>query len=249
MVFGPFLAQGPKALTPNLNTLPASMQVDCCSPLLFILCVEALSIALRTNDSIVGYSINQRELKIEQFADDCTFILDGSENSFENCMHVVSEFSIVSGLFLNETKTQLLWIGKTPMPEYVRSSNFVIPEGNFKYLGIIFTEQMTDMNVLNFQTKVIDIRNLLKGWLRRKLTVYGKRTVLKTLALSKLTNILTMLPSLPAEYLLDLQKLVFRFVWSNGPDKIKRSHMMQKFGIPCIQTYNDSLKILWINRH
>ena len=223
-------------------------QGDCCSPLLFILCVEVLSIALRANDSIAGYKMKQMEIKIEQFADDCTFILDGSEESFGSCMHVVSEFSEVSGLILNEAKTQLLWLGETPIPEYVSCSNFGIAEGNFKYLGIIFTKEMTDMNVLNFEIKAIDIRNLLKGWLRRKLTVYGKRTVLKALALSKLTNVLTMLPSPPIGYLSQLQNTFFRFVWGESPDKIKRSLMLQKFGIPYIKTYNESLKLSWVKR-
>ena len=104
------------------------------------------------------------------------------------------------------------------------------------------------MNVINFEAKAIDVRNLLKGWLRRKLTVYGKRTVLKTLALSKLTNVFTVLPSPPIESIKSLQKDFFKFTWNNGQDRIRRSHMIEQFGIPCLRTFSDALKVLWIKR-
>ena len=224
-------------------------QGDCCSPLLFILCAEVLSIAIRNDVKVVGYRINQLEVKIEQFADDCTFFLDGTKESLDNCLRVVNFFSEASGLVLNTDKTQLLWVGETPAPAYVTYADFGVIQGNFKYLGIIFTKDLIDMNVVNFDAKAIDIRNLLKGWLRRKLTVYGKRVVLKTLALAKLTNILMMLPCPPEEKISNLQKSFFQFLWNNGPDKIKRSHMILDFGIPCLRTYNDSLKLSWIKRY
>ena len=103
----------------------------------------------------------------------------------------------MSGLSLNTEKTQVLSLSSETLPAFVSSSGLGSVGDSFKYLGIIFTRNMLDMSVLNFKAKVIDIRNLLKGWLRRKLTVYGKRTVLKTLALAKLTNTLTVLPSHP----------------------------------------------------
>ena len=56
------------------------------------------------------------------------------------------------------------------MPAYLASSNFDAIKENFKYLGIIFTENMLDMSEVNFETKVVDVRNLLRGWMRRMLT-------------------------------------------------------------------------------
>ena len=42
--------------------------------------------------------------------------------------------------------------------------------------------------------------------------------------------------------------MFFAFLWNNGPDKIKRIFMIHKFGIPCIRTFNDGLKISWVKR-
>ena len=97
----------------------------------------------------------------------------------------------MSGLCLNIDKAKLLWLGDdydNSPPEYVQGSDFGYLENKFKYLGIIFARTMKDMNVMNFQSMVIDndFVNLLRGWLRRKLTFYGKRIVFKALALSKL---------------------------------------------------------------
>ena len=39
---------------------------------------------------------------------------------------------------------------------------------------------------LNFREKIIDISKILKSWQHRKLTLLGKVTVIKTLALPKL---------------------------------------------------------------
>ena len=46
------------------------------------------------------------------------------------------------------------------MPTYVASSNFAIINGNFKFVGIIFTQNLLDMSEVNFEAKAIDVRNL-----------------------------------------------------------------------------------------
>ena len=85
---------------------------------------------------ISGCRVNDIEVKIEQFADDCTFILDGSCDSFVQCLNLVSNFSSVSGLCLNVNKTKLLWLNDTSPPEYVKTSEFGCVGDKFKYLGI-----------------------------------------------------------------------------------------------------------------
>ena len=87
-----------------------------------------------------------------------------------------------------------MFSGSGELPTYVAESDFKCVQDNFRYLGIIFTRDLKDMPAINFKRKVEVISNMLKGWLRWRLTFYGKRTVLKSLALSKFTYILTVLP-------------------------------------------------------
>ena len=48
------------------------------SPYLFILPVERLADAIRQNKEICGINVNGKEIKLSQYADDTTLILDGS---------------------------------------------------------------------------------------------------------------------------------------------------------------------------
>ena len=223
-------------------------QGDCCSPLLFILCVEVLGIMVRNNQTIKGYNLNRREIKLEQYADDSTFILDGSQSSFRACLKTIDEFSAVSGLLLNPQKSELLFSGLGQPPPFIAESNFKCISDNFRYLGIIFTKDLREMAAVNFKMKVEAISNMLKGWLRRRLTLYGKRTVLKSLALSKLTYVLTVLPNPPSVMIKGLQRQFFRFVWDDKQDKIQRHHLITHYGVPCVETYGKAMKLAWVRR-
>ena len=50
------------------------------SPYLFILCVEVLAEKIRKTKDIKGIFVNQNEIKISQYADDTTLILDGKKS-------------------------------------------------------------------------------------------------------------------------------------------------------------------------
>ena len=81
------------------------------SPYLFILSVEVLATAIRNNTNVKGISVNNEEIKISQYADDTTLILDGSHESLLSSLKMLDDFSKVSGLRLNDKKTEALWIG------------------------------------------------------------------------------------------------------------------------------------------
>ena len=49
--------------------------------------------------------VKQNEMKISQYADDTTLILDGSKKSFRVSLQVLERFRTVPGLKLNNKKT------------------------------------------------------------------------------------------------------------------------------------------------
>ena len=51
------------------------------------------------------------EIKLSQYADDTTLILDRSHESLFSSLAMLEDFSKVSGLRLNDNKTEALWIG------------------------------------------------------------------------------------------------------------------------------------------
>jgi hypothetical protein len=86
-------------------------QGDPSSPYLFLICAEILSLMIRQNDKIKGIKINAAELLLSQFADDTTLGLDGSERSFNEAIATLINFAKMSGLKMNNDKTQAVWIG------------------------------------------------------------------------------------------------------------------------------------------
>ena len=81
------------------------------SPFLFVLSVEVLAKAIRENQSIKGIFVNRREIKLSQYADDTTLILDGTKESQKASLKTLDDFYEVSGLKLNDKKIEVLWIG------------------------------------------------------------------------------------------------------------------------------------------
>ena len=81
------------------------------SPYLFILSAEILSNKIRQNTDITGISVFGKEVKISQFADD-TNLFCANMASVENALKTVQQFSSISGLSLNVTKTKSIWLGK-----------------------------------------------------------------------------------------------------------------------------------------
>ena len=56
------------------------------SPYLFVLAVEMLAKEIRRNKKISGFLINNEEIKLSQYADDTTLILDESRDSLKACL-------------------------------------------------------------------------------------------------------------------------------------------------------------------
>lgn len=48
---------------------------------------------------------------MSQYADDTTIILDGSEKSLQTLMSELESLYNMSGVKINQSKTQVLWIG------------------------------------------------------------------------------------------------------------------------------------------
>ena len=63
--------------------------------------MELLTYQIRINKNIKGITIAGSELKNTCYADDASFIPDGSKKSFETLTDILENFSFISGLKLN----------------------------------------------------------------------------------------------------------------------------------------------------
>ena len=72
---------------------------------------DALEIAIRENDEIKGIVIDKQETKLLQYAHDTTAVLSNAEPRYK-LFQLLDEFKKVSGLKVDNSKTEGLWIGR-----------------------------------------------------------------------------------------------------------------------------------------
>ena len=166
-------------------------QGDPLSPYLFIIGVELLSLKLKANQDIHGIIINEVESLISLYADDTFLILDGSENSLREALECFESFYKVSGLKMNSSKTKAVWVGNKKYSDQIICPNMKLnwSHENFKVLGIDFSLDLNCITDIHFTKKIKEVKAILKSWQHRKLTLLGKITVIKSLALPKLITV------------------------------------------------------------
>ena len=106
-------------------------QGDPIAPYLVLLCSKILAHVIRKDPDIKGYSINDIEIKVNQFADDTSlfcFFLGRLKKSPSKCISVLHKFSTLSGLKMNLDKIKCIWFGFVRPPESIvaRSKLFIL---------------------------------------------------------------------------------------------------------------------------
>lgn len=229
-------------------------QGDPLSPYIFILAVEPLAMAIKNSDKIKGIKIKEIEHVIGQYADDTFMFLDGSEGSLAETVRLLDKFFECSGLKINVDKTQVAWLGSERF-----SLDRLCPHvklkwvTSFKLLGIKFSVNLEEMVELNYQAKLGEIEQILSLYQKRYLSLIGKVTVIKMLAIPKLVHLLSVLPSPPKQYIERLVSVFKRFIWNNKRVKISYDQLckeVEKGGLKLthINTLIHALKISWIKR-
>ena len=108
-------------------------------------------------------------------------------------------------------KTKVVWIGsmKGSNLRFCEDYNLCWEDEQFTVLGIQFTLDLQHMIPINYGSKLEEIQKLLSSWSKSMLTPYGKITVIKRLALSKITHLIPALPTLSTVIVNQLQMMLF----------------------------------------
>ena len=241
-------------ISKRFNIERGARQGDPIASYLFIIAIEILAHKLRSDPNIQGLRIsNQLTHTLELYADDCSIFLEPTEQNLRNAMETLGSFFNLSGLKISVTKTKAIWFGKD-----IDNSRKLCLDlqldwvSKFTLLGINFHNNLENMDE-NFDNKIDEIEKLLNCWIYRTLTVYGKITVIKTLALSKLSHLALVLPDLDKKKLKIIENMFFKFLWGNKPDKVSRDHakLSEKaggLGLVDIKQFWESLKFSWFRR-
>lgn len=220
------------------------------SPCLFILAAELLACKIRQDKEIQGINIFGKELNLSQFADDTTLV-NNNCNSINKAIAVLENFGDISGLKLNPTKTKALWLGPWRHRQD-KPFGFQWPEKPIRVLGTLISYSEKENKKYNFTLKLQKLKTILDIWNCRSLTLFGRCLIATSLGISQLIHFISSL-DVPLECLNAVNSAIFKFIWKNKKDKIKRKVMFLDYDqgglrAPSIYVLSKSLKLAWISR-
>lgn len=223
-------------------------QGDPLSPYLFIIAIELLALTVRKRQDIEGIKLGNKEVKQVLYADDLSIFVKNVK-SMNVLKKILTDFEKISGLKVNEDKTNFVRLGNNLEKEQIPLFGNEVHE--LKILGIYFTRNIQHKDDLNYKEILSKIKRLLGWWKQRDVTLMGKIQLLKTYALSKL-NYVASLITIPKFILNEIEKISFDFIWG-GKDRIKRKIMYQDYEFGGLRTTNyetfvKTQRISWIKR-
>ena len=145
----------------SFNLERGCRQGDPLSPYIFIICAKILPILIRNSD-YTRFKNRSRSFSDIQYADDITFILDGSPKSLESTLKTLDLYANISVLQINYSKSQVIWIGrKTYSIEVFHHVRWKLKWGvdTFEMLGIKCLTDMKQITNINYEQKIIETKN------------------------------------------------------------------------------------------
>jgi len=220
------------------------------SGLLVVIGLDLPARAIKSHNLIKGITLGNHEIKTTMYAHDTKVFLSDTE-SISYLLKLLSQFKVASGLKVNNSKTEAMWLGKwknrsdTPF-------NFNRPVNPICALGVFFSYNTTKADKLNFDEKLRNMNKILNIWKNRKLTLIGKINIVKTLALSKLIFNSSNL-NLPKNLPDTITSMIFNFIWQGKPPKIERMTIVGeknkgRLKMVDFEVMNTALKFAWIKR-
>ena len=209
--FPPLMKQWVKILYPDIKScvinngwgseyfsLERGVRQGCpLSPYMFIMCAEILAQEIRNNTKIEGIKIGRKEFKIKQYADDTQIFIQYSSNLLTELVNTFIEYSNICGLKINFDKTEVMRIGSIKHSSCIIETQPMLKwtKNQVKILGINLTAELPEVVQANIYPALEKIQNIIKIWSRRKLTLFGKITVIRSLLESQLVYKLSVLPN------------------------------------------------------
>ena len=217
------------------------------SPLAFILAIELLAIKVRDSGTIKGLSLVSgmnndilEIIKVALYADDLTLFLT-DETDLKNALSILNDFKKVSGLSLNVSKCEAMWIGSN---KYRHDSFCGFRwKSKIKILGTYFNIEKNASEIEeNYRERMSNIKRIISIWEKRNLSIFGKIIVIKTFLISQLIYFMQAF-IIPDNVLVEINRILFRFVWKKK-DNNKKAFEKVKRNVLCSDYDQGGLKMI-----
>ena len=200
------------------------------SPVLFLLIAQVFTKNMENNPAVEGISVEKVPLLQSLFADDTDIFLAASEENVRAVLRELEEFGNLSGCRYNIDKTCCIMLGQAKKDENLIQNlrrsygqGFVPDDANCKALGINFDGSNLNNTVINnYSSKLEKVKNLIKIWANRNLTIYGRITLIKCFLISQFVYLISPLPSPENNIIKTINGILYKFLWGGGREKLKR---------------------------
>ena len=185
----------------------------------------------------------------EAYADDLTILFKWDRIGLNSILEIIKCFSRVSGLEINEKKTQLMVTGGEGAQVGSTIGEIIVVD-NVSLLGIKIDRTLEKLSE-NWDRVLGKMENYSRYWKMFKLSISGRVMVAKTYLLSQATYLMGIIP-LPAEKSLGMNRIIIEHV--NGGERMLAHDKMflQKelggYGIVDSYKMDMYIKAHWIRR-
>ena len=170
-------------------------------------------------------------------------------------MNSLKQFYVISGLKINVDKTRALWISSSCGSSETLCEELALDwsQEPLKILGVTFSPLVFNIWDLNVREILSKVQRILNQWSKRKISLSGRITIIKSLALSKFVHLFMSLPAPPNELIKKLENIFFNFLWNSGPDRIKMRIVVKNTAcgglrMVEIKSFIKALKVSWFRR-
>ena len=207
----------------------STRQGDPISPLIFILVLEILFINIRADGLIKGIRILENEVKLTSYADDATYFVKDLKSA-EALMTKIDQFTQVSGLEVNRTKSECLLLDYEMNLSRQEDKVVEIPiVDNLKILGHFFGKNRLVCEYQNFYAKLGKVDKVINMWKQRTLTIMGKSLLINAL-LNSLFIFNAQIECPPKDFIKLINARNKSFLWDGGVPKISHHSLIGDFG-------------------
>jgi hypothetical protein len=124
---------------------------------------------------------------------------------------------------------------------------------SIKLLGTVIPNDRSTLSELNYSPKLKKIEQIINIWRQRNLTLYGRVQLIKTYLISQIVYLLAVLPAPSIDFIKQLESILFKFLWNNKTERIKRTTLYQSLAeggitMPHLPSFNYALKLAWLRR-
>ena len=191
------------------------------SPYLYVILNNVLSKMLNKAAEAQKFEYHPqcREVKLTHlsYADDILVFTDGSTDSLQGVLEVMEQFTSVSGLYINASKSSIFASGQDVTPLLTEAADIGIKVGTLPvpYLGMpLNTKAMTRQD---YESLLDKVRGRMLFWSNKCLSYAGRLQLIKSI-ISSIVNFWSQAFILPKACLTEIESMCSAFLWSGSPN-------------------------------